>query len=131
MKPKIIKPTRIKAQGKPPKAIQEFIGRANTGTEAVSLARMVSPQGWSEPGQTPEFDEFSLVLKGTLHVETKDGAIDVGAEEAFHAPKGAWVRYSTPHPGGAEYVAVCLPAFGPKLAHRDGDRSLAVSSGRR
>ncbi len=117
----IIKPTIIKAQGNKPKLIQEFIGRVNSKTAGLSIAQMKSPEGWIEPGQTPEFDEYSLVLKGTLHVKTSRGSIDVGAGEAFAAPKGEWIQYSTPYPGGAEYVAVCVPAFAPELAHRDQD----------
>ncbi len=112
-------PTRIHAHGQPPKTIEEFIGRVNSKTEAVSIARMVSPAGWSEPGQTPEFDEYTLVFRGTLRVETRAGALDVEAGQAVIAPRGEWVRYSTPGRGGAEYVAVCVPAFSPDTVHRD------------
>lgn len=118
---KIINPTAIKAAGEPPKTILEFIGRMNTRTEGLSIAHMKSPEGWIEPGQTPDFDEYTLVLKGTLRIETRRGSLEARAGEAFAAPKGAWVRYSSPHPGGAEYVAVCVPAFAPGLAHRDED----------
>jgi mannose-6-phosphate isomerase-like protein (cupin superfamily) len=112
-------PTRMQAAGEPPKVIEEFIGRVNSGTEAVSIARMVSPCGWSEVGQTPEFDEYTVVLRGTLRVETREGASDVPAGQALISPKGEWVRYSTPGMEGAEYIAVCLPAFSPERAHRD------------
>ncbi len=115
----IQEPKRINAEGTPPKLIEEFIGRVNSGTSTVSVARMVSPKGWSEPGQTPEFDEFSVVLRGALHVETRDGSFRVGAGQAVVANKGEWVRYSTPEAGGAEYIAVCLPAFSPQTVHRD------------
>ncbi len=112
------KPTIVTAAGNLPKRIEEFVGRVNTGTEGVSVARMTSPAGWVEPGQTPEFDEYTLVLRGALTVETRDETLVVDAGQAVHAPAGAWVRYSTP--GGAEYVAVCLPAFSPATVHRDG-----------
>ena len=101
------------------KLIEEYVGVVNSGTTAASLAPMHSPEGWSEPGQTPEFDEFTLVLKGLLRVEHKDGVTDVEAGQAIMAHKGEWVRYSTPAPGGAEYIAVCVPAFTPASAHRD------------
>jgi quercetin dioxygenase-like cupin family protein len=107
----------IEAAGNLPKRIEEFVGLANSGTPGVSIARMKSPAGWQEPGQTPEFDEYSVVLSGTLRVETRSGALDVSAGQAVHAPAGEWVRYSTP--AGAEYVAVCLPAFSPATVHRD------------
>jgi mannose-6-phosphate isomerase-like protein (cupin superfamily) len=113
-------PQRIEAHGRPPKVIEEYIGRVNTRTSAVSVARMVSPAGWSEPGQTPEFDEYSLVLKGVLQVETSTGTFRVRAGQAVIVNAGEWVRYSTPEPEGAEYVAVCLPAFSPETVHRDG-----------
>ncbi len=116
-----IKPSAIKAAGEPPKTILEFIGRVNTKTEGLSIAHMKSPEGWSEPGQTPEFDEYTVVLAGALRVETREGTLTVKAGEAFAAPKGSWVRYSSPDPGGAEYVAVCMPAFAPGLAHGDED----------
>ncbi len=112
-------PTVIAAAGNKPKRIAEFVGRVNSGTEAVSVAHMVSPDGWVEPGQTPEFDEYTLVLKGMLRVETRDGVLEVRAGQAVITPKGEWVRYSSPEPGGAEYVAVCAPAFSPGTVHRD------------
>jgi mannose-6-phosphate isomerase-like protein (cupin superfamily) len=101
------------------KLIDEYIGHVNSGTSAVSIAHMRSPSGWSEPGQRPEFDEFTLVLRGTLRVEHEAGALDIGAGQAVIARRGEWVRYSTPGAEGAEYVAVCLPAFTPAAAHRD------------
>jgi len=113
----IKKPTVIQAAGNKPKVIEEFVGRVNTGTDAVSIARMKSPVGWEEPGQTPEFDEYTVVLSGFLRVTTNDGSVDVRAGEAVIAPKGEWVKYSTPE--GAEYMAVCLPAFLPDAVHRD------------
>lgn len=112
-------PTIIEAAGNLPKKIEEFFGRVNTGTEAVSIARMTSPPGWVEPGQTPRFDEYTVVLAGVLRVETADGALDVGAGQAVLCPAGQWVRYSSPAPGGAHYLAVCLPAFSPDTVHRD------------
>jgi len=115
----IEKPTVVQAAGNKPKRIEEFVGRVNTGTAAASLARMRSPAGWVEPGQTPEFDEYTLVLRGTLRVETRSGTRDVQAGQAVVAPSGEWVRYSTPEEGGAEYVAVCVPAFSPDTVHRD------------
>jgi mannose-6-phosphate isomerase-like protein (cupin superfamily) len=110
----------IKAAGNKPKIIEEFVGRVNSKTEAVSIARMKSPEGWIEPGQIPEFDEYTFVLKGMLKVTTKSGSYDVKAGEAIIANKGEWVQYSTPGPEGAEYLAVCLPAFSPESVHRDG-----------
>jgi mannose-6-phosphate isomerase-like protein (cupin superfamily) len=112
-------PTRIEAVGNKPKIIEEYVGRVNSRTEALSLARMRSPGGWQEPGQTPEFDEFTLVLSGTLRVEHRAGALDVKAGQAVIAHAGEWVRYGSPEPEGAEYVAVCLPAFSPDTVHRD------------
>ncbi|MCA9415953.1 MAG: cupin domain-containing protein [Candidatus Omnitrophica bacterium] len=112
-------PTVIEAAGNKPKIIEEFIGRVNSKTDSLSLAKMTSPSGWVEPGQTPEFDEFTLVLKGELTVTTKEGEQKVSAGQAVVAHKGEWVQYSTPHPEGAEYVAVCLPAFSPDTVHRD------------
>jgi mannose-6-phosphate isomerase-like protein (cupin superfamily) len=112
-------PTRIQAAGTPPKSIEEFVGRVNSGTEPVSIARMVSPGGWSEPGQTPEFDEYTVVLKGQLRVETREGILDISAGQAIITRRGEWVRYSSPSPEGAEYIAVCLPAFSPQTVHRD------------
>jgi mannose-6-phosphate isomerase-like protein (cupin superfamily) len=118
--PTIIKsPIRIEAAGKPPKIIEEFIGRVNSRTTAVSIARMVSPSGWSEPRQTPEFDEYTVVLRGLLRVETQEGIEDVSAGQAVICPHSQWVRYSTPGPDGAEYIVVCLPAFSPQAVHRD------------
>ena len=112
-------PTRVEAAGTKPKTILEFVGRVNSGTAGVSIAQMDSPEGWVEPGQTPDFDEYTLVLGGTLRVETADGAFDVRAGQAVHAQRRQWVRYSSPYPGGAQYVAVCIPAFGPDTVHRD------------
>ena len=110
-------PTRIAAAGNPPKQIEEFVGRVNSSEERVSIARMTSPAGWSEPGQRPEFEEISIVLSGSLRVEYEGGAFDVAAGQAVHAKPGEWIRYSTPH--GAEYFAVCLPAFSPGTVRRD------------
>jgi ethanolamine utilization protein EutQ len=115
----ISQPTRVQAAGNKPKLIDEYIGRVNSRTEQVSVARMLSPGGWLEPGQTPEFDEFTIVLKGMLRVEHRDGMLDVRAGQAVIAHRGEWVRYSTPEPDGAEYIAVCLPAFSPQTVHRD------------
>ena len=115
----IRKPTVITAAGNKPKLIEEFVGRVNSKTEALSMARMKSPSGWVEPGQTPEFDEYTVVLVGALHVTTRDGTTEVKAGEAIITPKGEWVQYSTPGPDGAEYLAVCLPAFSPATVHRD------------
>ena len=112
-------PTVIRAVGNKPKTIEEFIGRVNSKTEAVSIARMKSPAGWIEPGQTPEFDEYTLVLKGMLRVMTRSGVHEVQAGEAIIASRGEWVQYSTPGPDGAEYIAVCTPAFSPESVHRD------------
>jgi quercetin dioxygenase-like cupin family protein len=115
----IEQPTIIAAAGTLPKRIAEYVGRVNSATEAVSIARMQSPAGWSEPGQTPEFDEYTVVLRGLLRVETRSGTIDVKAGQAIATHRGEWVRYSTPEPGGAEYIAVCIPAFSPELVHRE------------
>jgi len=112
-------PAVIEAAGTKPKRIEEYVGRVNSGTDAVSIARMRSPSGWEEPGQTPEFDEYTVVLDGTLRVQYREGAIDVEAGQAVMVERGEWVRYSTPGPRGAEYVAVCLPAFSPQTVHRD------------
>jgi ethanolamine utilization protein EutQ len=112
-------PTRIAAAGNKPKIIEEFVGRVNTGTEAASIALMRSPGGWVEPGQTPEFDEYTLVLRGLLRVETKTAVHEIHAGEAIITPRGEWIRYSSPGPEGAEYIAVCLPAFSPQTVHRD------------
>ncbi len=116
---RIEKPTIIQSAGNLPKRIEEFVGLVNSGTDGASVARMTSPPGWVEPGQTPEFDEYTLVLRGTLRVETRAGALEVEAGQAVIAPRGEWVRYSTPGRGGAEYVAVCVPAFSPDTVHRD------------
>ena len=115
----ILQRTRIQAAGNKPKLIDEYIGRVNSGTAGVSVALMRSPGGWQEPGQTPEFEEFTVVLKGVLHVEHKHGALDVRTGQAVIAHAGEWVRYSTPEPEGAEYIAVCLPAFSMGTVHRD------------
>jgi len=109
----------IQAAGNKPKIIEEYIGRVNSGTTAVSIARMQSPSGWTEPGQTPEFDEYTVVLKGMLRVESRSGTIDVHAGQAVITLRGEWIRYSSPGPDGAEYVAVCLPAFAPDTVHRE------------
>ena len=115
----IAKPTRIEAAGNKPKLIDEYIGRVNSATSAASIAHMRSPGGWQEPGQTPEFDEFTVVLRGTLRVEHQGGSMDVAAGQAVITHRGEWVRYSTPDADGAEYIAVCLPAFGIDTVHRD------------
>jgi quercetin dioxygenase-like cupin family protein len=119
--PRLIdRPAVIEAVGNKPKIIQEFAGRVNSGHAGVSVARMTSPQGWQEPGQRPEFEEITVVLAGLLRVEHEGGVIDVSAGQAVVTSPGEWVRYSTPNAGGAEYVAVCLPAFSPATVHRDG-----------
>ena len=112
-------PTTVPTPSDPPKVIDEYIGRVNSQTESASVAYMKSPPGWTEPGQTPTFDEFTVVLKGMLRVEHKDGVLDVRAGQALIAHKGEWVRYSSPLPDGAEYIAVCVPAFSTDLARRD------------
>lgn len=118
--PTLIKnPSTIAAAGNKPKIIREYIGRVNSKTESVSVARMTSPSGWVEPGQQPEFDEYTVVLRGMLRVEHKDGSLEVQAGEAVITHRGEWVRYSTPGPEGAEYVAICLPAFSMDTVHRD------------
>lgn len=118
--PKLIeKPTRVEAAGNKPKLIDEYVGRVNTGDKNLSLAHMRSPGGWVEPGQRPEFDEYTVVLKGRLRVEYEGGALDVGAGQAVLSRSGEWVRYSTPDPEGAEYIALCVPAFSPETVHRD------------
>jgi quercetin dioxygenase-like cupin family protein len=114
-------PTRIAGAGNKPKQIEEFIGRVNSGHEAASVARMKSPSGWVEPGQRPEFTEITVVLKGMLRVEHEKGHLEVRAGQAVVCSPGEWVRYSTPSPEGAEYIAVCLPAFSPASVHRDED----------
>jgi mannose-6-phosphate isomerase-like protein (cupin superfamily) len=110
-------PVRVEAAGEPPKLIEEFAGRASNGEQRVSVARMRSPAGWREPGQRPEFDEYTVVLAGSLQAETEDGSLTVLAGQAVLVRAGEWVRYSTPE--GAEYMAVCLPAFSPDTVHRD------------
>ena len=111
--------TVIPAVGQPPKIIEEFIGRVNSATSNLSIAKMTSPSGWREQGQTPEFDEFTVVLRGQLQVETRDAVHQVSAGQAIMVSAGEWVRYSTPGAAGAEYIAVCLPAFSPDTVHRD------------
>lgn len=113
------KPARVAAAGTKPKLIDEYVGRVNSDTAALSVAHMRSPSGWVEPGQTPDFDEYTLVLNGLLRVEFQGGSLDVHAGQAVIAHKGEWVRYSTPEPEGAEYIAVCSPAFTLDGAHRD------------
>ena len=115
----IEKPTRITAAGNKPKLIDELVGRVNSKTDALSIAHMHSPSGWVEPGQTPQFDEYTYVLKGALQVKHKGGTLEVRAGQAIITRKGEWVQYSTPSPDGAEYIAVCLPAFSPDTVHRD------------
>jgi len=115
----ITSPVRVAAAGEPPKLIDEFAGRASTGEAGLSIARMRSPSGWSEPGQRPEFDEYTIVLRGELVVESEDGRLVVQAGQGVHTRAGEWIRYSTPGPEGAEYLAVCLPAFSPETVHRD------------
>lgn len=119
MAKRIDAPMVIAAAGNKPKIIEEFIGRVASGTESVSVAHMRSPAGWNEPGQTPEFDEYTVVLEGTLHVTTRSGSVDVRAGQAIISARGEWVQYSTPSNGGAEYIAVCIPAFSPDTVHRD------------
>jgi mannose-6-phosphate isomerase-like protein (cupin superfamily) len=115
----ITAPTRVEAAGNKPKLIDEYIGRVNSATSAASVAHMRSPGGWQEPGQTPEFDEFTVVLRGMLRVEHSGGTLDVRAGQAVIAHRGEWVRYGTPEDEGAEYIAVCLPAFAMDTVHRD------------
>ena len=121
MPKRIDNPTIIEPAGTKPKKIEEFAGLVTSGHRGVSVARMQSPQGWKEPGQAPEFEEISVVLKGLLRVEYKGGSLDIRAGQAVVAAPGEWVRYSTPEAGGAEYIAVCLPAFSPETVHRDRD----------
>ena len=116
----IEKPTVIQAAGNMPKRIEEYAGRVNSAHESVSVARMVSPAGWEEPGQRPDFEEITVVLRGMLRVEHESGVLEVRAGQAVVARRGEWVRYGSPEPGGAEYVAVCIPAFSPATVHRDG-----------
>jgi mannose-6-phosphate isomerase-like protein (cupin superfamily) len=125
----ITKPTVIQAAGNKPKQIEEFIGRVNSATAAVSVARMKSPSGWVEPGQAPEFDEYSIVLHGALRLETRAETFDVQAGQAVIVPAGEWVRYSTPGDDGAEYIAICLPAFSPVTVHRDGEHAASPRPG--
>jgi len=115
----IPEPTIIPAAGQPPKIIEEFIGRVNSQTTGISIAKMTSPSGWREPGQTPEFDEYTVVLKGELQVETRSTVYKISAGQAIVTHAGEWVRYSTPAPSGAEYMAICLPAFSPATVHRE------------
>jgi mannose-6-phosphate isomerase-like protein (cupin superfamily) len=119
MPQRIDAPTRVLAAGNRPKLIDEYIGRVNSGEHALSIAHMRSPGGWQEPGQTPEFDEYTVVLRGMLRVEHRAGTLDISAGQAVILRRGEWVRYSTPEPDGAEYIAVCLPAFSPETVHRD------------
>lgn len=116
----IQKPSRVTAAGEPPKLIDEYVGRVNTGQAGLSVAHMRSPSGWAEPGQRPEFDEFTIVLRGTLEVDYEGGHLTVQVGQGVHSKPGEWVRYSTPGAEGAEYIAVCLPAFSPDTVHRDG-----------
>jgi len=116
---KINSPSIIKAAGNKPKVIEEFIGRVNSKTDEVSIARMKSPPGWIEPGQRPGFDEYTIVLKGELHIKTENDEIILKEGEAVITKKGEWIQYSTPSPEGAEYIAVCLPAFSPDIVNRD------------
>ncbi len=115
----IASPVRIEATGNKPKLIDEYVGRMNSKESRLSVAHMRSPGGWQEPGQTPEFDEFTVVLKGMIRVEFSEGAIEVRAGQGVTTPKGEWIRYSTPEAEGADYIAVCLPAFSPDTVHRD------------
>ena len=118
--PKLIPaPTRVTAAGNKPKLIDEFFGRVNSGDSALSIAHMRSPGGWMEPGQTPEFDEYTIVLRGVLKVKHRSGELEVSAGQAIIAKAGEWIQYSTPLADGAEYIAVCLPAFSPQTVHRD------------
>jgi len=112
-------PTQVVAAGEPPKLIEEYVGRANTGDVRLSVAHMRSPAGWAEPGQRPEFDEFTIVLYGALVVDHEGGRMTIRAGQAVHARAGEWVRYSSPEPDGAQYISVCLPAFAPDTVHRD------------
>ena len=115
----IATPTRIEAAGTKPKLIDEFVGRVNTATGNLSVAHMRSPSGWVEPGQTPEFDEYTLVIRGAVQVEYREGVLTVNAGQAVLTHAGEWIRYSTPGPDGAEYIAICLPDFSPDTVHRD------------
>jgi mannose-6-phosphate isomerase-like protein (cupin superfamily) len=115
----IEKPSRVTAAGEPPKLIDEYVGRVNSAEPGLSVAHMRSPSGWAEPGQRPEFDEYTVVLRGGLVVDYEGGSLEVAAGQAVHTRPGEWVRYSSPGPEGAEYIAVCLPAFAPETVHRD------------
>ncbi len=115
----IARPTRVASAGNKPKLIDEFVGRVNSATEALSVAHMHSPGGWVEPGQTPDFDEYTVVLAGMLRVEWKDGVLDIRPGQAVITHRGEWIRYSTPEPDGAEYIAICSPAFSMDTVHRD------------
>ena len=115
----IAQPSIVQAAGNKPKIIEEYVGRVNSATESVSVARMKSPGGWVEPGQTPEFDEYTVVLRGTLRVTTREGSLNVHEGQGVIAHRGEWVQYSTPDEGGAEYIAVCVPAFSMDSVHRD------------
>jgi mannose-6-phosphate isomerase-like protein (cupin superfamily) len=117
----IAQPAVVQAAGNKPKRIEEFAGRVNSGHTAVSVARMASPEGWVEPGQRPGFEEITVVLRGMLRVEHENGTLDVRAGQAVVTSPGEWIRYSTPEPGGAEYVAICLPAFSPETVNRDSE----------
>ncbi|MHC4218770.1 MAG: cupin domain-containing protein [Planctomycetota bacterium] len=120
--PRLIdQPTIVQAAGNKPKQIEEYAGRVNSGHEAVSIARMISPEGWQEPGQRPDFEEITVVIRGMLRVEHEGGALAVRAGQAVVSAPGEWVRYGSPEAGGAEYLAVCLPAFSPETVHRDAD----------
>jgi mannose-6-phosphate isomerase-like protein (cupin superfamily) len=118
--PELIRaPSRVAAAGKPPKLIDEYVGRASTGQAGLSIAHMRSPSGWAEPGQRPEFEQYTVVLRGALVVESADGQLTVQAGQAVHARPGEWVRYSTPGADGADYISVCVPTFTPGTVHRD------------
>ena len=118
--PKLIsKPSSVEAVGTKPKQNEEYAGRVNSGHDGVSVARMISPEGWEEPGQRPEFEEITVVLRGMLRVEHEGGYVEVNAGQAVVTSAGEWIRYSSPAPGGAEYMAICLPAFSPSTVHRD------------
>jgi quercetin dioxygenase-like cupin family protein len=117
----LAQPTRIQAAGNKPKMIDEYIGRVNLGSAHISIARMQSPSGWVEPGQTPDFDEYTVVLRGLLRIETRTEVHEMVEGQAIVTPRGEWIRYSTPGPDRAEYIAVCLPAFSPETVHRDAE----------
>ena len=118
--PKLIEgPTTIAAAGSKPKVIDEYIGHVNSGHGSISVAHMVSPEGWIEPGQRPEFEEITIILRGQVKLEYEGGALEAVAGQAVVSQPGEWIRYSTPEPGGAEYIAICLPAFSPEIVHRD------------